>query len=226
MPRIVVSLLLGVAVTVTVAWWLANMNALAVVRFVGPRTGVTSRSQAVWTAPDSTIWAVRIERGRGAVRVTARVAETGADLDSWIAAVAPGELRDQGLPGWSHLFRRPSTPATLRTTIVEHARGWPLPALHYREITPPFGPTGLSGGLRPGDWWADAGGDLVLPVRPCWAGLFVDTALYGAAVWVLLTVPLVLLHGLRRAAGRCAGCGYDLEHGTHERCPECGAAAR
>jgi tRNA(Ile2) C34 agmatinyltransferase TiaS len=30
---------------------------------------------------------------------------------------------------------------------------------------------------------------------------------------------------MRRTAGRCPACGYDLRSGgvTHERCPECGS---
>jgi hypothetical protein len=61
----------------------------------------------------------------------------------------------------------------------------------------------------------------VLPLRPVWAGLIGDAAVYGAAWWSVLAVP-----GLRRRwrarHGRCGACGYP--RGAAAVCTECGTA--
>jgi hypothetical protein len=65
----------------------------------------------------------------------------------------------------------------------------------------------------------------VLPLRPLWLGLVVDTALYAAAVWMAVPGSLLLRSTLRRRRGQCSACGYNLRHVDHRACPECGATA-
>ncbi|MEL7472658.1 MAG: hypothetical protein AAGK04_05010 [Planctomycetota bacterium] len=60
-----------------------------------------------------------------------------------------------------------------------------------------------------------------LPIRPMWIGLLANSALYTLAWWVLLRVPVWTSRGLRRDAGLCVGCGYDLAD-SPGACPECG----
>jgi hypothetical protein len=65
---------------------------------------------------------------------------------------------------------------------------------------------------------------LVLPARPVWTGLVVDTAVWGSLFYLAMVFAAWARRTRRSKAGRCAGCGYDLR-GTPEGspCPECGA---
>ncbi len=48
---------------------------------------------------------------------------------------------------------------------------------------------------------------------------------YAAILWVLIPGPFALRRLIRRRRGLCLACGYDLRHGEHEACPECGVTA-
>ncbi len=58
-----------------------------------------------------------------------------------------------------------------------------------------------------------------------WPGLLTNTLLYGFAIWLVTVGPFALRRLIRHRRGLCAACGYDLRHGEHEACPECGVAA-
>jgi len=63
----------------------------------------------------------------------------------------------------------------------------------------------------------------VIPLSPRWPGLLLDTAFYAAILWTAFVGRSALVRTLRRRAGRCAVCGYDLrglQPGV--KCPECG----
>jgi hypothetical protein len=66
----------------------------------------------------------------------------------------------------------------------------------------------------------------VLPWRPIWIGLAVDSVLYGGAlwlIWVILTWPRRFFREVSRLrSGCCISCGYDLGYDFARGCPECG----
>jgi hypothetical protein len=68
--------------------------------------------------------------------------------------------------------------------------------------------------------------------EPYFPGLLINTAFYGAILWLLWLTPGMLRRGSRRRRGLCVRCGYDLRgsqgsavsSGGGGACPECGAA--
>ncbi len=64
-----------------------------------------------------------------------------------------------------------------------------------------------------------------IPLRPIWPGFAVNTIFYAAILWLLIPGPFALRRVLRVRHGQCLACGYDLAHGEHDRCPECGEVA-
>ena len=64
-----------------------------------------------------------------------------------------------------------------------------------------------------------------LPYAPIWPGFVVNSLFYAALLWLLILGPLALRRLIRRRRGLCPACGYDLRHGEHEACPECGVTA-
>lgn len=110
--------------------------------------------------------------------------------------------------------------------------GWPAPALETRDRGVLMNPSGATWAPAPGTGGTlspaiDAGigvpGTFVrLPLRPTWPGFFIDAALYGGAVWILLVTPGVVVRWRRKRRGRCPACGYELA--GLDTCPECGRA--
>ncbi len=62
----------------------------------------------------------------------------------------------------------------------------------------------------------------LIPYRPIMLGSVVNTLLYSAVLWLLICSPFALRRLIRQRRGLCPACGYDLRHGEHEACPECG----
>jgi len=112
------------------------------------------------------------------------------------------------------------------------ARGWPMLALWTERSTVTPGTSNslsvLRSGFAGGMISLPAAGTLppVLPSRPIWSGLIVNSIFYGAflavAYW-LLTKPRRLILELRRMrSGCCIACGYELDFDFRGGCPECG----
>jgi hypothetical protein len=143
-------------------------------------------------------------------------------------------LRIRNRPRPWGTFAQPEPPPKHITMGSDAGFGWPLPCLWYQIYTT-FNPITMSttsnelrGGYilsgAPASRWD---GYRVLPLRPIWVGLALNTALY-AAVWAFaLFVPGHLRTAVRIRRGRCARCGYTRS-GIPEGqpCPECGAASR
>ncbi len=77
-------------------------------------------------------------------------------------------------------------------------------------------------GLTP---WGNRSIPRVLPLLPLWPGFPINTLFYASLLWLLIPGPFVLRRLIRRRRGLCPACGYDLRHGEHEACPECGLTA-
>ena len=60
----------------------------------------------------------------------------------------------------------------------------------------------------------------VLPLRPIWPGFAINTVLYAAVLWLLLTWPGRLRRFLRLRGSLCPTCAYPI--GTNDVCTECG----
>ncbi|MBC7772468.1 MAG: hypothetical protein H7210_08250, partial [Pyrinomonadaceae bacterium] len=132
---------------------------------------------------------------------------------------------------WGTAQEKLDNPAALSPSQAgcEHATGWPLLAGWYGlSITHP-GPIMLEGGIpirgigtSPRTKTSDI---RALPLHPIWRGIIVNSLFY-ATVWAGLFVGIGMVRrALRRRAGRCTRCAYDLRGlpaGT--RCPECGTA--
>ena len=50
----------------------------------------------------------------------------------------------------------------------------------------------------------------------------INTLFYAAILWLLILGPFALRRLIRQRRGVCPACGYDLRHGEHKACPECG----
>ena len=61
-----------------------------------------------------------------------------------------------------------------------------------------------------------------VPARPIWTGFAVNTFFYAMLLWLIIPGPFAVRRLFRRRRGLCPACGYDLRHGEHEACPECG----
>lgn len=65
--------------------------------------------------------------------------------------------------------------------------------------------------------------DTIIPCKPIWLGLIVNSMFFGLTVWSgFLTLTLVVRIS-RKRSGRCARCGYAID--GLSICPECGMAS-
>jgi hypothetical protein len=84
----------------------------------------------------------------------------------------------------------------------------------------------VSGGVRPahlpGDYALGGEDGPVVPLRPIWLGLFLNSAFYGTLLWLVWLTPRSMRGVLRRHRRQCPGCGYPV--GASPTCTECGRA--
>ena len=107
--------------------------------------------------------------------------------------------------------------------------GWPRACCMGAVAVDDRGAAMLSGAVRAPESfkrsWNGTGG--IVPVRPMWRGLAINTAIYGSGLWMVWMVAMpgrrFLVRSVRARGGRCVGCGYSREGlALGGECPECG----
>ncbi len=106
--------------------------------------------------------------------------------------------------------------------VVVICAGWPFLSLqgerHFEPQPVTYRFAWLVQESSVGEW-------TFIPLRPIWSGFAVNTLFYAAMLWLVIPGPFALRLLIRRRRGLCLACGYDLRHGEHEACPECGVTA-
>lgn len=112
---------------------------------------------------------------------------------------------------------------------TDHGFGWPRPALWYRVRGASSGRVASATGLEGGLLLSAAAmlevrgyGFRALPLRLCWPGLLIDSALFTVLWSLALYAPSAIRRRRRLRRGLCPRCAYDLNHNLSSGCPECG----
>ena len=221
---VVIFLLAGAVVNVEVAWGCAA--------WMDPHLGeADERFGGSWVGGSSLSWIIWEHRTTGAVRIISRYHKAKVVGIGRIFRDGPGRLL---VPAWAP-FVEPDYEAPPRAFHfwVATARGWPMcsvaGAVHVKRRP---GQKGLATDVDM--LWAialDEGhvADIrkhwklrLLPFRPLAVGFAVNTIFYATTIWLLICGPFVLRRFIRVKRGLCPACAYDLRHGEHDACPECG----
>lgn len=229
--RAVLSLLVGLMISVAVAWSAALTQSL---KFL--------HATPVPVSPDGgDLWIVEYV-GLGAVGWEWRV-ETGGLLfeGSWATPALPSNV-----PSWTKLRTRGANEAN--DPIVVLGFGWPwncltaelqtrryvqswadfnagLPEPVPSEVFEVKGGWGVAR-TRPWPLEDPREDHFVLPYRPVAGGLLLNTVLVAFPIFLLTWAPAFIRHHRRRKPGVCVRCGYDLSGlGAETACPECGATS-
>lgn len=219
---ILLSLLLGAVINVAVAWGCA-----AFVDVVGDLSTTEIRTFTQVTGVgkmDRRRWDIEMYRSPGAMFIESWKARNAGSS----TAVFPRDV----CPKWTGLHE--PTLERIETTQWQciDARGWPMLALwcEYKMLPAPSGQKAefpVSGaveiGLKP---WAIPGmaglgpPRRVLPYRPIWTGIVLNSLIYAFAIWLLVVGPRALRRMSRRRRNLCPACAYPV--GSSPVCTECG----
>jgi hypothetical protein len=212
---VLISLVLGVATMLVVAWGAANRY----------RWNDPARGPIDILSPLGTGWFTSVEEGFGVtccgsimLDVTGRGVQANGD-----AAKIP--------PAWS-IVRRGSPVEVVGKSVpgigslLERAAGWPMRAVMERTSSPGIVPMRVPGHdltarIRRG---GDPYDDVALAFMPMWPGFLVDALVYGVVWFGVLWMAGRVRRGRRVRAGLCPVCRYDLKGLSGGVCPECGAA--
>lgn len=84
----------------------------------------------------------------------------------------------------------------------------------------------LQGAIELPQWTARIEGFEFLPLRPLWAGVITNGAVFSAIGLILLRALGYWRRSLRRRRGLCPSCRYDLRGSSvASQCPECSEPA-
>ena len=227
---IAIFLLAGAAVNVAVAWGLAFwLPRPPSVPFGNYREGFTRQGDGF------SDWMVDVSVAAGVVRIYSHWLNGSPKF----IGKEPEYPAADVLPAWG-LFARPSGtyPPDVYVLRIVDARGWPMVSMwsgiEFSAIPRPAAIIGnavtvtnayLPASQKARPYPDDVANLRVIPLAPIWPGFAANTFFYAAIIWLLIPGPFALHRLIRRRRGLCPACGYDLRHGEHEACPECGVTA-
>lgn len=196
----------GGVVTVLLSW--ASML-WADFPAVPPGMAPVSITNPVWPRPVPADWPAKPQRA---------IPSSTALLHGWVA-----EAREPTkIPGRDKIW-----------TQQLIATGWPCPALEAEFQV--AGSLGMSTKMEWLGTWKPGFVESLhplstdrarLPLRPVWAGLLVDVAVWGLVCYAAVFAWSDVRRWRRVRGGRCVGCGYDLRGlGDGTACPECGSSS-
>ena len=195
-------LLVGAVVNVAVAW------ACTPIRPVGPTRSLHEARRNPEGGWD--FWLLEENRRPGGVHYWSYY-ELGVELeDPQNSDPMPSEIA----PAWGSLGAPFESQRELDNREV-HGSGWPTISM-WSEYA---GGRGVIRGLAL-EW-----GQPAMPLDAAWPGFAINTLFYATLLWLLIPGPFALRRFVRHRRGLCLACGYDLGHGEHDRCPECGEVA-
>ena len=172
-------------------------------------------------------WELKWSEGFGAIDVTSFTGQ-------YQFAPRPELTLDEAtqlIPNWAYAIEPDEVIPPSADRHESLARGWPWVTMCYdrtlgmkiistngRVVVSWTKVQEISWGyeLSSVDW--PSGMPRVIPLRPAWWGLIINTVFYAILIWVAFCSK----RQLRRYRGRCTACGYELRHRYEDGCPECG----
>lgn len=164
-------------------------------------------------------WGLHAEQGR-------KLGMLSKEAANPVEAILWGEAPDQ--TDTSAHERERTEP--LRTTVIDDARGWPLPCFWSSWRDDQWGDRALNVG-----WQLSYGIELqapgarnpgrlarALPLAPLWPSFLANVALYAITLAGLIVLPVCMRRLLRVQRGNCPRCGYPVSASLSHACPECG----
>lgn len=210
--------LLGLLTTIVVCWVLSLRTDWR----TGPRRNFgTGLFMLEFPAPaQNTTWTFFPITQWGVLQISA--GNSGPDVPGNDSGYPPAErmAEDHEVPTWS-VMRRGDPRGVFDAVYLEQGFGFPMLAMAQQfrwtsAATPDVDGLPVPKGFRslgPGEW---------VPTRFIPAGVAIDSAVYGWLWFAVLMFPGIVLRSVRHWRRVCLGCGYDLRHARHDRCPECG----
>lgn len=237
------SVVAGMTLTVGVAWWLslrdvltelANHSAIIEVRRDGPEASTDVVVVEAIARDGFRAYALRTHRHSQA-HISRLIAERVRLSIQTEPVPSFGNLHPGTAAAYPQWLGVPQSSDSDRDVWGARAVGWPMLAMYSRFDRLRGGSERSIGSVRV---LAAASYSVLtandpergrIPLIPLWPGFAVNTAAFGAAAFVLITLArgtLSLIRRSRRRASRCPHCGYDLRGSPPDRpCPECGRTA-
>jgi len=126
-------------------------------------------------------------------------------------------------PRWSLIRNKPSIEyMSLAPLVMETAWGWPMVCLVSVFVADQPLLTGTIVSGIPLETGTRRILTDLLPIRPIWRGLVVNTALYAFITWLVIVLLVRVRNSIRRKRGLCIHCRYAVR--DLPVCPECGSA--
>ncbi len=242
LQRAALCLLAGFAITIAVSWALSLWQDVSYqnndmrtrgVRALDPAAGEGTGSLNVsrFSATGAVFFETHVMSGDAITNASTFLATPDAPPEPTPEEIVPTWLQPHVIP-WTNGHWPPDDPANY---AYIDATGWPMLALWCSyELERPApgtliaraqGAISLPGKIRSKGSWYGGGYPPSLPLRPRWSGLLLNSLFYSAFVALPVFGIPAARRSLRRRAGRCQQCGYDLRATQPARpCPECGSS--